>query len=314
MLDVPPPFHPDSPRLRPLLRSIERFAQSRLLFPVLLLGPSGSGKTFLARHLALRSGHPDRISEVNAAAIPGELAVSELFGHSQGAFTDAKGDRRGALERANGGVLFLDEISHLHLRAQALLLTVLETGRFNRLGDGRQTEVRVRLILATNRSLDELVRSGQMLPDFCNRINLFSVTMPALSERRDDILPMARHYLKHLSATDGKGRNYSLTREAESLLVNAPWPLHLRGLWGACHRATIDADSPVLSSDLFPAQLTHGAQSSADVLDFDLEVRRITEALTAARGNKSEAARRLGWSLSKLKNRLRRNREAASGA
>lgn len=293
---------PDPPFLRTASLSgtlglLCRFGASALGFPVLLLGERGSGKTVFAHVLhEAAEGKPTRVrtrpfEAINAAEIPYGHEQSFLFGHSRGAFTDSKADRAGALVRANGGTLFIDELHCLSLAAQDHLLTSLTTGAFNRMGDDRPTRSSFRLVAATNRHPHELVREGKLHRELLDRIGPCHVRVPPLRERQPDVLPLSRHFLAHVAAFDGKGHNYTLTAAAERLLLEQEWPGNVRMLWNAVAGATIYADSP--SIDVPELQASLGPMLPEDSLTIE---QRCAIALVETGGNRTRAARVAGVS------------------
>jgi DNA-binding NtrC family response regulator len=293
---------------------VDRYAGSSLGLPILLTGEPGTGKTFLARRIYERS-YPDVAQSrraapfvaVNTAEIQAEQAVSYLFGHSRGAFTGASGDRTGALEQANGGILFIDELSNLGPDAQRLLLTSLLTGRFRRMGDGREITVRARFVGATNEDPATLVATGRLRRDLYDRLGFMRVHIPPLRERREEVLPLARHYLNWAARADGLGRHYLLTREAEQLVLQYSWPGNLRELWLACATATVHADGELIESAHFPVSRTRDAGGATVLSEGTL-----AEALRQTAGNKTRTAELLGVLVARQPARIERPRSPRS--
>jgi DNA-binding NtrC family response regulator len=199
--------------------------------PVLITGPNGAGKERIAvivhANSAVRAGP---FIAVNCGALPGELIEAELFGAEAGAYTGANKAREGRFELADGGTLFLDEIGNLPLPGQMKLLRVLETGQFERLGSGRTRKVKVRVLSATNADLKAMIRAGTFREDLYYRLNVIDVNLPPLSERIDDILPLAEHFLA------GRAQLNDAAREA---LLTYPWPGNVRELKNAIERASL---------------------------------------------------------------------------
>ncbi|MBB1596074.1 nitric oxide reductase transcriptional regulator NorR [Achromobacter sp. UMC46] len=224
-----------------LLHEIDVVADSDL--PVLLLGETGVGKELFAHRvhrLSRRGGKP--LVHVNCAALPESLAESELFGHAKGAFSGAVTDRPGRFEAANGGTLFLDEVGELPLLVQAKLLRALQNGEIQRLGDDRPRTVDVRIVAATNRSLQDLVQAGDFRADLYHRLSVYPVPIPPLRERGNDVLLLAGRYLELNRARLGL-RSLRLSEDAEEMLRRYSWPGNVRELEHVISRAAIKAVS-----------------------------------------------------------------------
>ncbi|TAL24135.1 MAG: nif-specific transcriptional activator NifA, partial [Aquabacterium sp.] len=233
------------------------FAQVHQVAParttVLLRGESGTGKEVIARAIHNLSPRKDQpFVRVNCAALTESLLESELFGHEKGAFTGAQGQRRGRFELAHGGTLFLDEIGDISASFQAKLLRVLQEREFERVGGSAVVKVDVRLILATNRNLERMVQAGEFRSDLYYRINVVSIHLPPLRERRDDIPAMAVHFLSRFNREND--RALSFTPDAMRVLTSCYWPGNVRELENCVERtATMTTDSAI--TDLaFPCQ------------------------------------------------------------
>jgi DNA-binding NtrC family response regulator len=255
--------------------------------PVLITGPNGAGKEVLADILQANStvrGKP--YLKVNLGALPNELIEAELFGTESGAFTGAKA-RVGRFEAADGGTLFLDELGNLSGGGQAKLLRVLQTGEFERLGSNTTRRTRVRVIAATNANLRQAIRDGRFREDLFYRLNVIELEIPALAERREDILALARHFLQ-----DG----FSLTPEAERALTQYSWPGNVRELQNVMRRARLLSQARAIgvSSLNLPADSTEPAHDRAT----------IEQALARAQGVVAQAARELGLSRQALYRRM----------
>jgi len=275
----------------------------RKLPPVLLEGETGTGKSVLARWLhrqGPRAAEP--FITLNCAALPEPLAEAELFGHERGAFTDAKRARIGLFEAADGGTLFLDEIGSLAFATQAKVLSAVEEGTIRRLGGTREISTDVRLITASNRPLDELVRQGAFREDLFHRLNLLRITLPPLRERGTDILPLARHLLAKIAARH-RLKGLTITPEGEARLLAQPWRGNVRELAHEIERAIIFGGSspfdfsalgapatPLAGGWRNPAWRMPEAGFSLDATIDEL----IAEALRETDNNISAAARRLG--------------------
>ncbi|HPX41694.1 MAG TPA: sigma-54 dependent transcriptional regulator, partial [Candidatus Hydrogenedentes bacterium] len=240
--EIPRGIVAESDAMRRVFQQAARVASSEAT--VLLLGESGTGKEVVAEFIHQRSTRAERpLVRVNCGGLPANLIESELFGHEKGAFTGADAPHRGRFEEAHEGAIFLDEIGELPLAVQPTLLHVLENGAMRRVGGGRELTVDVRVIAATNRSLEDDVREGRFREDLFYRLNVFALEVPPLRERRDDILPLAAHFLK-----DEKRR---LAPATERVLMAYDWPGNVRELRNAMERAGIMADGNlVLPKDL----------------------------------------------------------------
>ncbi|MHB1844998.1 MAG: sigma-54-dependent transcriptional regulator, partial [Deltaproteobacteria bacterium] len=229
----------DSPAMRRVSELVDAVAQSPST-TVLIEGESGTGKQVVAQlihHRTLaRTDGP--FVELNAASLPEAFVESELFGHERGAFTDAKGQKRGLLEVADGGSLFLDEIGELTASAQAKLLKVLETSSFRRLGGTQDVTVDLRFIAATNRDLARAAQEGAFRTDLFHRLDVFRIRLPPLRERPDDILPLAAAFLAEFSKRMGKSLA-GLSAESEAKLLAYPFPGNVRELRNVIERAVI---------------------------------------------------------------------------
>jgi transcriptional regulator with PAS, ATPase and Fis domain len=230
-----------SPAMRDVITLIERASTSRAT--VLLTGETGTGKEVLAR--AIHEGGPRRRSPfvaVNCAAFPDTLLESELFGHTRGSFTGADRDKPGLFEAADGGTLFLDEIGETSPSLQAKLLRALQEREVRPLGGARSRKIDVRVVAATNRSLTAEVASSRFREDLFYRLAVFRIDVPPLRERRDDVLPLAEHFLRRHGEREEK-RGCRLSREAADLLLAHGWPGNVRELENEMHRALAVAES-----------------------------------------------------------------------
>ncbi|WP_437962990.1 sigma 54-interacting transcriptional regulator (plasmid) [Sorangium sp. So ce119] len=238
-------------QMRALLETVRRVAASRL--PVILHGETGTGKEVLARMIhdsGPRKGR--RMVRVNCGAIPKDLIESTLFGHERGAFTGALQQQKGVFEEADGGTVFLDEIGELPPAAQAALLRVLEVGAFSRVGSSREVEVDVRVVAATHRDLEAMAASGAFRADLYYRLGGVVIDIPPLRDRRDEIEPLARHFLR--TASEANGRSVEgITREALALLDAYAWPGNVRELRNVIERAVVVARGVIVDEvDLPP--------------------------------------------------------------
>jgi DNA-binding NtrC family response regulator len=277
---------------------------------VLLLGESGVGKDLLAQWIHHSSLRADRLFvDINCAALPAALLESELFGHERGAFTDAKTQKRGLLEVASGGTVYLDEIGDAPPLVQAKLLKVLEQRTFRRVGGVRDLTSDVRVIGATNQDLGKAVADKRFREDLFYRLNVFPIEIPPLRHRREDILPLAHLFLATLGRNLHKAAR-SFDPEVEALLLAYHWPGNVRDLRNVVERAVILAGDTPISADLLPKEIAEGHDSglAAGVVGslVEQEARLIRETLFALGGNQSRAAQKLGIGRDALRRRMRR--------
>jgi two-component system NtrC family response regulator len=271
---------------------------------VLLLGETGTGKEVFAQAIhygSKRFAKP--FMALNCSAFSRELLESELFGHKSGAFTGASKDKRGLIEEANQGTLFLDEIGEMHIDLQAKLLRVLETSEFIKVGDTKSTRVDVRIIAATNRDLQQVVEQGGFRDDLYYRLNVFTIPLPALRDRKKDIPLIADYYLQFFARKSGK-RIEGLSKDFLDHLQQHEWKGNIRELKNIIERAVILADGPVLTVENLPSELqVMGLRVGGPLSAFDLasvEKLHIQRVLNHTRGNKTEAARLLNIGLTTL--------------
>jgi DNA-binding NtrC family response regulator len=287
-----------------LQSTLELAAQvARTELPVLVSGPNGCGKERLAALLHANSAQrKGPFVALNCGALPADLIEAELFGAESGAFTGAHKAREGRFEAADGGTLFLDEIGTLSLAGQVKLLRVLETGRFERLGSSRTREAKVRIISATNADLKAMVTAGSFREDLYYRLNVFELRLAALAHRRDDILPLAEHFL----AASSSARPASLSDAARAALLSHSWPGNVRELKNVMARAgLLAAGGPIQASHLGLEISTALPPSSTRNLD-EPSREAVVKALASASGVVSRAAQDLGLSRQALYRRMER--------
>lgn len=273
---------------------------------VLITGENGTGKDVLAREvhrLSARSGA--KMVCVDMGAITESLFESELFGHVRGSFTDAKTDRKGFIEEADGGTLFLDEIGNLPLHQQAKLLNVLQRRSVTRVGSNKPIPVDIRLISATNKNLWRMISDGAFREDLLYRINTILLELPPLRERRQDIMPLARRFLRHFALYYHKEVS-DFTDEAAESLCAARWPGNIRELRHAVEKAVIMADGAAVGrGDLqLPASAADSVRPEGTIEDMERSM--ISEAIGKCGGNLSLAAAKLGISRQTLYNKMKR--------
>ena len=290
-----------SPRMQAVLDVVARAAAHDV--PVLLRGENGTGKGVLARALHAQSPRRDRpFVVVNCPTLSEELLASELFGHARGAFTGAVRDQEGRVEAAEGGTLFLDEIGELPPSLQAKLLRFLQEHRFERVGETRTRTANVRIVAATNRDLDSEVKAGRFREDLLYRLNVLEIVVPALRERPEDILPLARAFVEFF-ASQAARPPMELSAATEKLLVGYPWPGNVRELRNAIERALILARGQVLEPESFPDRIaasasdtpTLGGEFTIEDIEREHSLRVMAHASTM-----DEAARVLGIDASTL--------------
>ncbi len=272
---------------------------------VLLLGETGTGKEVFAQAIhagSKRAGKP--FLPLNCSAFSKELLESELFGHKAGAFTSAVKDKKGLIEEANTGTLFLDEIGEMHIELQSKLLRVLETNEFIKVGDTKPTKVNVRIIAATNRHLQKDVEEGKFREDLYYRLNVFTISLPALDDRRQDIPLLADHFLR-VFAEKTNPRIEGMDLLFIDQLQRHNWKGNIRELKNVMERAVILADGPMLTLKDLPLELQQSSPSSNnhELSAFSLasvEKLHIQRVLNHTKGNKTEAARLLNIGLTTL--------------
>jgi two-component system response regulator AtoC len=297
-----------SDAMREVVRLAERVAATDA--NVLVTGESGAGKDALASLIHARSMRANgALVKIDCAALPSELLEAELFGYERGAFTGAIESRPGRLEAAHGGTLVLDEIAHLPVDAQAKLLRVIEEREFERLGGRRTVKVDARLIALTNVDLDDAVRRRAFREDLFYRLNVVRLHVPPLRERREDIEPLAREFVKAYALKHGRNVT-GLTAGALSILRAYEFPGNVRELANTIERAVIVAgEAKIQPTDLPEAMRAAAAvknRTEARRTLAEVEAAYISETLEATGGNKAEAARLLGISRKNLYEKLAR--------
>jgi DNA-binding NtrC family response regulator len=294
--------------MREAVRLADRVAQTDA--NLLITGESGAGKDALALHVhrqSRRAAAP--LVKIDCAALPASLLEAELFGYERGAFTGATQTKPGRLEAAHRGTLVLDEIAHLTPDAQAKLLRVIERREFERLGGRRTLRVDARLVALTNVDLDDAVRRRAFRPDLFYRLNVVRIHVPPLRERREDVTPLARHFLRAFAGKHGR-RARQLSAEALALLAAYDWPGNVRELAHVLERAVIVAEGERIEAGELPEAVRAAAalrrRRERRPTLAELEADYIAETLQAFRGNKSAAARALGISRKNLYEKLAR--------
>jgi len=274
---------------------------------VLVTGENGTGKELIARELhKLSTRSTEVFISVDMGSISENLFESELFGHTKGAFTDAKEDRAGKFEAANGGTLFLDEIGNLTLQTQAKLLSAIQNKTIVRVGSNKAIPVNIRLVCATNENLDKMVADGLFREDLLYRINTIRIEVPPLRERGEDIVILAEFYLNKFISKYGK-QGLRINQAAQEKLMRYPWPGNIRELLHTIERAVILSEGNVLKPEDFPLNVSKSItiDSGPETLE-DMELLMITSALDQNDGNYSAAAEQLGISRQTLYNKMKR--------
>jgi DNA-binding NtrC family response regulator len=315
LLSTPPRIIGASKPMRELFEQIALVARSAGV--VLITGESGTGKELVARAIHDASGRSGAFVPVNCAAIPAELIESEFFGHTDGAFTGAKGARPGLFESADGGTILLDEISDLPLSMQPKLLRVLQDGAARRIGADRERQVKARVVAATNRDLESEVQAGKFREDLYWRLNVIQLSLPPLRKRPFDIPLLIEHFISRYAEASGESP-LEVSAEALALLTAYSWPGNVRELENVIERAAAMARGATLTPDDLPARLRPGNQAPSVLSQArenqmtlrQLEQTYVAETLRRAGGNKSRAAEMLGLDRKTLYRKLEECRDA----
>lgn len=295
----------ESKVMQPILKLMERVAPSDA--NVLITGEHGTGKEVAAQWIHAASERANNpLVTVNAGGLSEGVFESEVFGHVRGAFTDAKSDRVGCFELADGGTLFMDEIANVGMKEQAKLLRVIETGELQRVGSSKMRRVDVRMISATNTEIPKEVKEGRFREDLLYRLNTVEIQLPALRERREDIPVLAVYFLDRLSSRYRKGLEFAAS--AMQALSNHHWPGNIRELAHVVERSILmAANDKITAADLgLRGRSESGSGLEAMTID-DAERYLIEKALDRSDGNVSDAADALGLSRSALYRRLQRH-------
>jgi DNA-binding NtrC family response regulator len=311
-----------SEKMLEILAAVERVAPARTT--VLITGESGTGKELIARAIHNQSTRADKpFVTVNSANLPSELLESELFGHVRGAFTGALAAKKGYFDVADGGSIFLDEIGTVSLETQAKLLRVIQERDFTPLGETTRRHVDVRIIAATNIDLKQAVDEGEFREDLYYRLNVISVDLAPLRERREDILPLAQHFIRKYTAENGRHISDQVLPDVLSMLEAYRWPGNVRELENVIERAVIIARGDYISLGdlreevLKPPQassraatslateidLSHGISFYDEVNRFQIEL--IRRALEVTGGHQSRAAKLLGMNTTTLNSKIK---------
>ncbi len=310
-----------SEHIRDIRELIKKIAASEAS-TILIQGESGTGKDLVSHAIHYESSRRERpFFAINCAAIPETLMESELFGHEKGAFTDARAQKRGMFEIADGGTLFLDEISEMTLGMQAKLLRVLEGQSFRRVGGVKNITVDVRVIVASNRNLEEGVRESKFRQDLYFRLAIIPMHLRPLREHKEDVPPLLQHFIQYYNEKFRKNIQ-GLTKESEELLMNYDWPGNIRELKNAIERVMILADGNRISAKYLPIRISEGGAMPIPMAEGssngeirlpiggmslnNVEKELIRQALEQARGNKTTAARLLHISRDTLRYKVKK--------
>ena len=306
---LPPNVIAQSPLTTALFQDIALIAPSETR--VLITGESGTGKEVVADTIHAWSARANgKLIKINCAAIPENLLESELFGHEKGSFTGASAMRIGRFEEADGGTIFLDEITEMSPGLQAKLLRVTQDGKFQRIGSNREIRTNARILAASNRDLEAEVKAGRFREDLFYRLNVVELNLPPLRERREDILPLANLFTAEFA------RNRARLAEATvNCLQNYAWPGNVRELRNAIERAVLLSQSELILPEHLPAKLREAVKSAAPLPPMDaqtmdeIERHAILAALKQHKSNRTETAKALGISRRALLYKLQRLRQ-----
>src|SRR6202789_872644 len=301
----------------PMLRLFDLVAQvAPSRSTVLIQGESGTGKELIAKAIHAHSPRRDKpFIPVNTGAVPSDLLESTLFGHERGAFTSAVAAKKGLFEVADGGTLFLDEIGTMRMDMQAKILRVLQDRRFMHVGGTQEIQVDIRIVAATNVNLEQAVQEGRFREDLFYRLNVISLELPPLRNRKEDIPLLANHYLKFYAEENGFPPP-ELAPDALRLMMDYEWPANVRELENAMERGVVLSNGPLLTPDLLPTQLRGNTLSTAlleqrpdaslfDVIE-DIERRIIADRLERCNWNQTEASEFFRIPLSTLNQKIKR--------
>jgi transcriptional regulator with PAS, ATPase and Fis domain len=285
-----------SPAMRKVIQFLEKLASTDAT--VLVRGASGTGKELVARALHYNSPRRDRpLVTINCAALQETLLESELFGHEKGAFTGAIQAKPGLIEVAEGGTLFIDEIAEMAPGMQAKLLRVLENGQYRRVGGTQELHADVRVVAATNKSLEEQIKLERFREDLYYRLNVVAIELPPLKERRQDIPELVEHFL---TTRQLGSMRHQIQPDALAALSRYEWPGNVRELANVLERAQILAENHVIALDDLPENLVESTPAQIPGGDprhlRDVERRHVNEVLQQEKGNKVQAAKALGIS------------------
>jgi len=303
-----------SPEMEGVLNIAGRSANSKA--SILIYGESGTGKELVAKAIHYTSPRKDApLVSVNCAALNENLLESELFGHEKGAFTGSDKQRKGRFEQADNGTIFLDEVGEIPLTIQVKLLRVIQEREFERVGGNQTIRVDVRVITATNKNLEKMVSDGTFRQDLFYRLNVISISIPPLRERRSDIPPLVSYFVSKFASENNKEIE-SISKEAMDVLLKYNYPGNVRELENVIQRAVVMTRGKILTTDDLPIYMksnksedvltTEKGRRSLDEIVEELERKLISEALEQTLGNQSKAAESLGISERNLRYKLKK--------
>ena len=303
-----------SPEMEAVLNIAGRSANSKA--SILIYGESGTGKELVAKAIHYTSPRKDApLVSVNCAALNENLLESELFGHEKGAFTGSDRQRKGRFEQADNGTIFLDEVGEIPLTIQVKLLRVIQEREFERVGGNQTIRVDVRVITATNKNLEKMVSDGTFRQDLFYRLNVISISIPPLRERRSDIPPLVSYFVSKFASENNKEIE-SISKEAMDVLLKYNYPGNVRELENVIQRAVVMTRGKILTTDDLPIYMksnksedvltTEKGRRSLDEIVEELERKLISEALEQSFGNQSKAAESLGISERNLRYKLKK--------
>jgi len=305
-----------SKHMQNVLSMVEKIARSDAS-TVLIQGESGTGKELIAKAIHYESSRADKpFMAINCAAVPETLLESELMGHEKGAFTDAKMQKKGLFEMADGGTIFLDEIGDMDPGMQAKLLRVLEERSFRRVGGTRDVQVDVRIVSATNKDLLKAIDEKTFRNDLYYRIQVIPIFLPPLRERKDDIIPLVEHFIGHFNREFAKNVK-SISKMAEKFLTEYTWPGNIRELRNVIERAIILENEDTLLLEHLPQEIvsktggvcggSSGFRLPPEGIDIeDVERELIRQALEISEGNQSKAAKKLNLGIDAFRYRMKK--------
>jgi DNA-binding NtrC family response regulator len=286
-----------SPVMQELFSLIRRVARTKST--VIIYGKSGTGKELVAKALHYNSPRADKaFVAFNCAAIPETLLETELFGHAKGAFTDARYAKKGLFVEADGGTLFLDEIGDMPVSIQGKLLRAIQEREIRPVGATQDIKIDVRLVAATHHDLQQLLKEGKIREDLYFRLNVVPINLPELKDRKEDIPPLVRHFIKKY-AVENNQKPLNVSRETMRILMEYSWPGNVRELENVLERAAILTEGPMIQPENLPEGLRSAPYASDEEIPIsfsleNLEKKHIQDILNLTRGNQSEAAKILG--------------------
>lgn len=295
----------NSKRIKEIIDLVSQISNTKAT--VLVLGESGTGKELIANALHYNSPVADGpFIKVSCAALAEGILESELFGHEKGSFTGALYARKGRFELADGGTLFLDEVGDIPLSLQAKLLRVLQEQEYERVGGTKTLKVDVRIIAATNKRLDEMVKKGEFREELYYRLRIVTINVPSLRERKEDIPLLSLHFLSHFSRKHKKEAS-AVSPEAMRLLTGYEWPGNIRELMNCIESMVVMSTGKTLTGEDIPPYISSTQKKYSDSIMplKEIEMQAILNAVSAFKGNKTEAAKALGIGLKTLYRKLK---------